>query len=583
MATKNNILRLYVNNEYKEGLLEPAPFIGISSTSQRNEAAYLHTEYTINLEGYALPSGACAIEEKTDGCGNHVTLSRADQTFDRVAELQAVFYNHVNGALRLDICDPGGRIKSSFSNLIVESTDFEPGTWHNYAKYKIVMKSYSGYKCDDADNPHLSSYLKRVSGKKNLETASPGDSGVLTDYQESFSIEPVFGEFGYGTNNQENAEASGPQIGSVYYKGSYSTTISAKSISKANYKKLPPTDTDKLGWQIARGLFEMYRGDVNHPPAAMEYYLNDGIFEYGLSTKERSSEKLKTYNIVRSQSMDAHTGSYTVTDNFIIAPHDAQTVETFSCSYESDGESPNISVTVQGNIKGLSLLDVTNQVRLYTDFLDGTPIEEDSAKPSGMIDRAMGAFHALSNNKTYGQNCVFFQRAQANSGYFLNSAPRSISYTTNDVAGEVNYSLVFDNKPDKFFTGVIVENINVEDTLPGDSYTTIPILGRPTGPILQYLYGRTEYKRTLSIELVFDNSVVSTALTFPNSNRTNMLASKPSIRKGFKEQLASCISSYSPANEDGIQNWFQDPAVETWNQSDCRYTCTITWIYELDK
>ena len=127
----------------------------------------------------------------------------------------------------------------------------------------------------------------------------------------------------------------------------------------------------------------------------------------------------------------------------------------------------------------------------------------------------------MSNKGQHGF-CRLLNRAQHVTSQHLNTSPTSISYSTNDVAGEVTYSLEFNASPYKYFTGAVFENITVEDTYPGDVYTTIPILGRSTGPILQYLYGRTEYKRTLNVEVVIDSASTSNARGFSAASRNNV-------------------------------------------------------------
>ena len=50
------------------------------------------------------------------------------------------------------------------------------------------------------------------------------------------------------------------------------------------------------------------------------------------------------------------------------------------------------------------------------------------------------------------------------------------------------------------------ETININDTYPGDTFAVVPILGRTTGPLLQYTGSRTEYRRDVGIEIILDSS-----------------------------------------------------------------------------
>ena len=55
------------------------------------------------------------------------------------------------------------------------------------------------------------------------------------------------------------------------------------------------------------------------------------------------------------------------------------------------------------------------------------------------------------------------------------------------------------------------------------------------------------------------------------------------MRPGFREQIQGLINLYSPANEPGIRNWFQDPPQESWTPKECRYTFNVTWTYEISE
>ena len=121
------------------------------------------------------------------------------------------------------------------------------------------------------------------------------------------------------------------------------------------------------------------------------------------------------------------------------------------------------------------------------------------------------------------------------------------------------------------------ENIEVQDTYPGDLYTLVNVIGRNTGPVIQYGAGRTEYKRSLNLELQ-----LSSYADGDGSNRTIMYA-KPSVSEAFRHDLGDLLQAVSPANEPGIVKYLADPPQETWNPTTGNYSLSLSWIYELSE
>jgi hypothetical protein len=148
----------------------------------------------------------------------------------------------------------------------------------------------------------------------------------------------------------------------------------------------------------------------------------------------------------------------------------------------------------------------------------------------------------------------------------------------NKKTGEITYSLEFDNRPTNIVSNVLSETINVNDTYPGDVFATIPVIGRATGPVLQYIGGRTEYKRDVAINLLMD----STKIPY-DSGRPALLLTKPSVSEPMASELATLIESLSPANEPGVRKYFIGPPSESWEPKVGNYSINLSFTYELDK
>lgn len=554
--------------------LSPMPLVGISHTTNRNEMGFLHTETSITLNGYAIPDSyhlASCGETTLDGCLNPAItgVTPVGIMFAYQRSIEKIF----NGAdLVIKLSDTGGNIKSSYACQL-ESISFQEGTWNQYMPYTVNLKSYNSNFLDSDGT-----YSRRYNG--------PGTSGVLTDFNDTFSVEPVIGEYGLhranpGTNDQE-------PIGQVYYKVTRSVTASAKTWTNRErviahdgnqHNKFKKSNGIAPGWMVAHDFVEEYNARPDNPHHTTEFILHSGHWV----ANSTSTNKMVPYNFTRSTEIDKAAGRYSFTDNFVLAPKHMKSMETWDVSYSSSNDENSPTVSLNGTIKGLTQLNMDDAGRGYTNYDGiGEDVNNTDIQNSGQLDNALITYSQITNNGTYGFSRVF-SRAQAATSQHLNTSPRSISMSTNEVAGEVSYTLEYDARPYNFFEGVVSENITVDDTYPGDMYTTIPILGRPTGPILQYLYGRTEYKRTLSAELLLDSSSSSNAGNFSSANRNTVLGTKPSLRTGFREKLQALINLYSPANEPGIRNWFQDPPQESWSPKESRYSITITWTYELSE
>ena len=157
----------------------------------------------------------------------------------------------------------------------------------------------------------------------------------------------------------------------------------------------------------------------------------------------------------------------------------------------------------------------------------------------------------------------------------LNTQPLSISIGQNTQAGEVTYSIVYDNRPSNYFRGVQSENIEIQDTYAGDLYTLVNVIGRNTGPVMQYGAGRTEYRRSLNLDLQLGS------YSLRNDKHRSLLYSKPSVSPIFRHDLNELLQSVSPAAEPGIRKYLMDPAQETWNPTTGAYSLQLSWVYEL--
>jgi len=265
------------------------------------------------------------------------------------------------------------------------------------------------------------------------------------------------------------------------------------------------------------------------------------------------------FNHVRSENISESNGTYSVSENWVIASGSAY--ENFSTSISSSNSEAFVSVSIDGNIKGLSQI---------------TPSGFGSSETSA-YDNALLKYNKITNSGQFGLTSDVFTRANNHVAVQLNSQPLTITIANNEYNGEINYSLAFNNRPTNIISGVLSEDISVSDTYPGDVFATIPVLGRKTGPVLQYVGSRTEYKRDVTINLIMDYTRIPYG-----SGRNPLILKKPSVIEPTASQIADLIKELSPKGEPGIRKYFVSPPSETWSPKDGSYSFSLNWTYEMD-
>ncbi len=270
------------------------------------------------------------------------------------------------------------------------------------------------------------------------------------------------------------------------------------------------------------------------------------------------------YNHIRTEQLSESNGTYSITENWFLASGTAY--ENYNMSISSSIDAPFVSVSIDGNIKGLNSKPPNGFGGQY------------SGSGVSAYQNALNKYNQISNTGSFGLTSDFYKRANNTVAVQLNSQPRSIALGVNQYNGEITYNLQFDNRPTNIISGVLAESISVNDTYPGDIFAIIPVIGRQTGPVLQYIGGRTEYKRDISINLVLDYTRIPYG-----TGRSTLLLQKPSVVEPIASQLSNLIQELSPAREPGIRKYFVSPPTESWNPKEGTYSFNLSWTYELDK
>jgi len=595
------MITIYDKNEVAY-VIRPCPLINITWNGNFDEDGPRGGKYDIVLTGTLLDNGGSPVfnyagRQNPDTATTFISQyypagaysKPPQQTNPEYSELNSILAKQV--ALRKLFSKDCARIEVAsveFSNTepVIKfypkfiSLNFGEGLWINKCDYTITLEAQ-----------FLLSNNDKVIGSESYANRAfkPGDpgwpentdltiqdfldkvGGFIEDFQETWAIETEDGNGNtfdpYTTENitriyrlTRNITAKGKNISAYQCFGTQNLQ------QDPNYYKAHQQARRYVVNYISNtGITGNHWDDYPAGPS-LEQYFGSGIINL-------SAAMYGGYNHSRSENIDVSQGTYSVQDTWILSS--GNSYENYSLSLNSSESNPRNTVSINGTIKGLTSIPASGSV-----FGGNATSNTNTA-----YENAINKYRGITNNGNFGVLAHVFKRAQnAAGGITLNEVPLSVALGTNEFTGEITYTIDYDDRPKKLIDGVVAENINVSDTYPGDVFAIIPVIGRPTGPVLQYIGGRTEYQRALSIELIVNTTSYTGNQDAPDyaekKNRQNLLQ-KPSLVSPLREGIIDAINAYTPAREPGIRKYFVSPPQETWDPKEGRYTLNITWTYEL--
>lgn len=597
--------------------IRPTPLISISHTPQKNQMGTVGCVYTITLTGTIIAhEGSPTISTVSNGnIAANATATFSDtpgsQHIDIGDRLKSIILKQ--NKLRELFANDGNKIEitpinSTGSNKITfvpnfTSIEFEEGLYIDTCRYTVNLEAsllfdsagnvYTEALIGSTFSPNIYSttrskdeYLRETAStnRKNINTIMQRWGGIVEDFSDTWSI--------------ETDESNGQTIGSgditpLSYIVNRNMSATGKMFYDLSGKK-------REAWEQALGFIK--KTLLQEPQASPEgggqnLQDNERYREYPgyNATNVYGSGFLnlpsfyRGYNHVRTLNIDKTAGSCAVTETWILASGQSH-LENYTINIGKSVDNPLISAKIDGTITGLS--------DIHSSGYHPTGISTfDSNENRSPYAKALTKYREISNNGNFGQSSPIFARVNnwfsSSSNVRLNPVPLSLSLASNENNGVITYSAEFDNRPLNLFSGVLSETINVSDNYPGDVFAVIPVLGRKTGPVLQYIKGRTEYSRNVDIELVLDYPTLANPegqpfiQGLPPSNiyplRTNLVLNKPSLNNHnnfqFRSQLENIIIGLSPAFEPNVTAYYLKPPVETWIPKEGRYTLNISWDY----
>lgn len=604
-------------------ILRPTPLISITQNVIRNKAGMLGSYYDITLNGTILPDEGSPFYVTGGGSTSHnspATVQSAFSSLYSTPPKEPVHFDnymssiiHKQNLLRelfkrdgqlVELLPVSVRTESDSAmtdapvlkfHPTVQSISFEEGIYVTNCKYTINLRAE--VLLDNSDNiisdgltnstiwPTGSDRIPIRSNDRNWKIVNAiNASGFVEDYSESWSIEV---EEGNGTTNTATPITTPlptNHIGSLRtYRVTRNITATGRTMyySENNSKQIKRREA----WEQAKQYIyntvlkdqdaistNNSTGYEQFPEYTLGPYFGSGYLNI-------AKDIWGGYNHLRTESIDTTAGTVTINDTWLMSSGNAY--ENYNLSVSKSYDNALHKVSIDGKIKGLSSVHAGSTQ--YGGSNTSTATQYGNAPLNTAHENARYKWNQVSNTGVYGPNCYLFRRAQALMHLPLNYIPLSISLSSNEFTGEIDYNVEYDTRLQNVVSGTLSESITCSDTYPGDVFAVIPVIGRQHGPVLQYVGGRTEYQRNLSIELVMDKYYTSGNGPLVNRIRQQSVLSKPSLNEPFKGQINSIIHAYSPIQEANIRKYFVSPPSESWDPSTGRYSLQINWTYEVGR
>lgn len=590
----------YKNKVGQECAIRPTPFIAINEEVLKNAEGTFGVTYKITLTGTILPADGMpyALDSATDtpfrffpnqdpfvdggytaigpyGLFDNAPPSQRDKPprqmpvqgdnvnvvqntklasaiFSKQRALRALFAQDGQRVELTDILDNAGATIVCYPRVL--SVNFTEGQYITKSEYTIELEADYLLRGNFDDEAKYVDAEGTVVGSGDLTTGltiqsllEGKDTAFIQDYAESWGLE---------ADDAVGESPDNPRS----YRISHNLSATGKTVYVPQGVGL--NDKQVPAWEQARNFVQQRL--ASNPSG---YYPNIAG-QIGSGTVNLVSS-YGGYNHIRTENIDVTAGSYSVSENWLLSS--GLSTENFNMSTSTSNSDPFVTVQIDGSIKGLS--SITPDMSGGLGF--GNP---EIVARSGAYSNAIKKYNTISNSGQFGLTSDVYKRANNMVAVALNSQPVSVSLQTNQYTGEIGYSLSFNNRPTNIISGVIAESIQVNDTYPGDIFAVIPVLGRQTGPILQYIGGRTEYKRDVSINLTMDYTKIPYG-----KERSSLILKKPSLVQPTANQIAELLGELSPAGEPGVRKYFVAPPSESWSPKEGTYSFNISWTYELDR
>ncbi len=567
-----------ITKDNKEYHLVPAPLVSFSRQTYNNVGRPgFGADYSISLQGTLIPTHGNPYYSTNDG-----SAGISESGWTQTPDIEPEEITEVSGLDRLNATIRKQElIRSLFSNP-VESGIAKP--------IKVQIKGWDvagvadpdsglyfyGFVDDisfDADgrwsNP--CSYTVNLRTSNFIDSANDVfESGYNEVNQSGYMISSLTENFDIQEDGRRTLTWNKTQIGNKKYTLDHVDKV--YTINRSITAVGSPVYDDEGGylnnispWQQASGFVHEYLN------------IGSGVLN-GFNSIKTSGVNLAilgNYNVadfLYQESIDKEAGTYSLTETFTLYSGISPVLETVTINNDI-GENGSNTVNVQGTIQGLNTINGFDST--------GNAYNNALAYWTGVIDTGIPA------------QAYYYARGALTGIQWLHPQPLSRSIASDFSAGTISYTYNFDDRPPNIIPGSISESIQVNDTYPGEIFSVTPVIGR-SQPVLQYLNSRSEYKRSLSINVtmgklptISENDINKDGLLVDNirdSIQQLYITQKPSINEDQNEALNEIFQAMNPVNDPNFTvangKCFHSAPTENWDARTRNYSYNIEWTYE---
>ena len=626
-----------INDKY----LVPAPLVTFNKNYLNSENGdAIGVEYQINLQGTLLPNkGNPVVDSGTfessfsadswvstkspDDDPNH-ELDLDDSLLSIMSKQEEIRKLFSPGqAVKVEILDlnlrGGGKGIKFIGN--VQAINFaNEGRWVMPCPYTVdiitnnfITSTDSGDFISSRTEDNFRYFIRSASETWEIQEADQqyyrGDnvSSTLKVYNISHSINAV-GQPAYSATGTYNDSVSGKQ---QYYENNAGAT--------GDLTQYTPQYVDGLSpWQQASGyVYETLEAGQGNFPGGV-FTIGDGNFTTFGSTffANNGTDVYILADRTLTENVDIKGGAYSINESFVAIPsgdfNDGHLVTHENNVNVSRGEDGLTQVSIDGTIRGLNSIAFENSGDMGHALY---PKRHEDNSFKNARDYYINYLHENVGGSALASRIYHLAR-NASEEVWLHPQHVSKSEGLNFSQGTISYNFTYDNRPPNIILGSITENIDIQDTHPGQNFATIPVIGR-NQPVLQYLNSRSEYKRSLNISVnmarfrpnwIEDSGAIISATGYwnaakgvdtlvgdgyYNSASDNdginwwLYNKKPSVTNAADFQ--KIFDAANPANEtaaNGFSNYvipgrcFHSAPTESWNPKTGQYSYSIEWTYE---
>ena len=554
-----------VTKENVDYYLVPAPLVSFTRNSYNNLGRpELGFDYSLSLEGTLIQthgnpyyaSGLAGLSTSswttTPNVENQEVSSISsddllDATIKKQEMIRSLFSNPIISGVakpvKMKICGwdtdydgPGLEFQ-----CFVESLSFDSnGRWASPGGYSVALKAFN--------------------------FINPANSGQFSKYKdESAPTYPI-------SNLSESFDIQEDQQRTLSFNGNYeftradkvySITRSVSAVGSPVYNESGSYVSGLAPWQNASGYI----------------YQNMGTSTSVLPISKASAISMigsgySAANSVFTESIDKEAGSYSINESYLLYKGASPVIESITVN-EDINESKISSISVQGTIQGLNTIN--------------------GFESSG---------NAYLNANTYWQSIstgippiAYYQAANNTTLPWVHPLATNQSIARDFANGTINYSYAFDSRQPNIIPGSVSESISINDTYPGEIFSVTPVIGR-SQPVLQYLNSRSEYRRSLSMNIIMGKPVQNWSSTIGSSSGINvsgvlnsgvaqntvrdwLISSKPSITN--KAEFEMIYQAANPVNDPTFTvvsgKCYHSAPNESWDARTRNYTYNVEWTY----